>query len=515
MAKANKSTSTSRRRTRQAMQNKVEGVLTRNEKDKLLKQTLNQMLQNSYIFRQEAIRRLLTSDKRDIDNECGYPPSPITIDEYKAMFERNGLANRVVRIFPEECWNVVPAVYENEEKKSSQFEEAWDEVTQRVRVFTYLNRIDMLSGIGRFGLLLLGIDDGEGYEKPVKGIDLKTGKATGKNKHQLLYLKAFDESCVKIKTKETDTKNPRYGLPVLYDITMVDESSIEVSTSRTLTIHWTRVIHIADNRQMSDVLGTPRMEPVYNRLLDCKKILGGSGEMFWKGGFFGTSLELLPNKEGIYPELTSTVKTEIKEELEEFYAGLKRYAVLQGMEMKDHPPQVADPSKHLEANLKFIAMTLGVPYRVFLGTEEAKLASTQDKTTWNGRVARRQNDYLTPLVVRPFVDRLIAFGTLPEPKEYFVEWPDLNAPSDNDKADVMLKKTEAFAKYVGGDVQVLIPPKEFLTIVAEMSEEEVTTIEEAAEDYQKELDEIRKQEQEDMEKQNQDNQNQNELDEQE
>ena len=38
----------------------------------------------------------------------------------------------------------------------------------------------------------------------------------------------------------------------------------------------------------------------------------------------------------------------------------------------------------------------------------------------------RQEGYLTPFVIRPFVDRLIALGVLPTPEEgYIVFWPDL------------------------------------------------------------------------------------------
>ena len=55
-------------------------------------------------------------------------------------------------------------------------------------------------------------------------------------------------------------------------------------------------------------------------------------------------------------------------------------------------------------------MAYGVPYRILVGSEEAKLASSQDKRTWNERVQKRRDNYLTPMVVRPFVDRLIALG---------------------------------------------------------------------------------------------------------
>ena len=91
--------------------------------------------------------------------------------------------------------------------------------------------------------------------------------------------------------------------------------------------------------------------------------------------------------------------------------------------------------------------------------------------------------------VRPFVDRLIAYGALPPPKEYFVDWPDLGAPTDSEKAEVAKNKTEAFAKYVGGNVDGLIAPKEFLMMIMDMSEDEADAIEKGVAEYIKKVDE--------------------------
>jgi len=135
---------------------------------------------------------------------------------------------------------------------------------------------------------------------------------------------------------------------------------------------------------------------------------------------------------------------------------------------------------HIESNMRNIAISLGIPYRIFLGTEEAKLASAQDVRTWNKRVSERQENYVVPFVIRPFIDRMIIFGVLSEPKEYAVDWPDLNAPTDEDKANVAKLLTEAFSKYVAGGVDNLIPPMEYFKTVIGMTQEEVDAIEKAA-----------------------------------
>ncbi|NIP37254.1 MAG: DUF1073 domain-containing protein, partial [Thermoplasmata archaeon] len=288
----------------------------------------------------------------------------------------------------------------------------------------------------------------------------------GDASHQLLYLRAFDESLINIKEVETDRTNPRYGRPKMYSlkfenaVTSRDHSG-EVSTTEgsEVKVHWTRVIHIADNRKTSVVYGVPRLQILFNRLYDLRKIAGGSGEMFWKGGFPGYAFEMDPNAR----TLTTTESDALKEEVANYADGLQRYIRIQGIKVNSLNPQVADPKSHVEVQLEIIAIALGVPKRIFMGSEQAKLASGQDIKSWNRRVTRRQNKYLTPDVVRPTIDRLIAAGVLPEPKQYDIVWADLNALSEQEMADVLFKRVEAFAKYVTGNVDTLIPPEEFLT----------------------------------------------------
>lgn len=444
-------------------------VISITENERYLKESVGMLAMNASIFRRELLLKLLNPGK-DINYECGYPDK-ITVSGYKDMYDREGVGTRVVHLYPEESWSMPPEVYENETSTKTEFEKVWDKVLKEKNLYHFLQRIDILSGVGHFGLLLLGISDGKELNEPVEGIDEKTGLATKKNKYELLYMKPFDESVVEIKTKEKDVSSPRYGFPVLYGIDFEGDDK----ANQKKVVHWTRVLHVADNKFTSEVFGTPRMKPVYNRLLDIRKIVAGSAEMFWKGGFPGYAFE---TQEGVADVELDT--DALRDEFQEYSQGLQRYLALAGVNVKSLAPQVADPKGHLEGQIRFICITLGVPYRIFMGSEEAKLASAQDMKAWNKRLTKRQNEYTTPMLIRPFVDRLIAYGVLPEPKEYFVIWPDLNMPSEKEEAEVSKEKTEALAKYVQGGVDSLIPPKEFLMKIMGMTEEEATAIETAS-----------------------------------
>jgi len=415
---------------------------------------------NAVTSRTELLKAAL-DPRRDLDTECGYITNP-TITDYNDLYEREGIARRVVHIIPDECWQVRPLVYETDDPDETEFERRWKELVEKFDLYAVMARADGLSGIGRFGVILFGFDDGKELSEPVESAK------------DLLYLRVFDESVITIDTIVTDPKNERYGLPEYYKISFSNSVSDGQSSSTTHRVHYTRILHIADNRRMSDVYGTSRLRPVFNRLQDLRKLLGGSAEMFWQGAFPGISFEVDPRLlESGNVELDTD---SLKEEMQNYVNGLQRYLSLVGVNAKSLSPQIADPSHHIEQQLKAIAISIGVPYRIFIGTEEARLAGAQDAEAWAKRVMNRQNNYLTPHILRPFIQRLIDVGVLPQPSAIQIEWPDMLAPSDKDKAELAKITTEALKTYVQGDVETVMPLEIYLSDVLGFTQEQIDAI---------------------------------------
>uniref|UniRef100_A0A6M3IVV2 Anti-CBASS protein Acb1-like N-terminal domain-containing protein n=1 Tax=viral metagenome TaxID=1070528 RepID=A0A6M3IVV2_9ZZZZ len=420
------------------------------------------------LLRRETLAKLFDPN-RDINDACGYP-TEISIEQYKEFYKREWLAKRVVQIFPEACWTEDPVIFENEDPDETEFEKAVSNLNKDLNLFHFLHRIDELSGIGRYGILLLGLKDGQ---------NSLTLPVTKKEGVQLIYLRAYDESVLAVDSVNTDVTSPRYGFPEIYKVNTADASG-STGILDAIRVHWSRVLHVADNRTTSEIYGAPRQEIAYNRIWDCRKILSGSGEMFWLGAFPGYSFEINPDMQDATIDTAS-----IREELSNYQNGLQRYLAISGVSAKSLAPQVADPTGHLAAQIKATAIAMGVPMRILMGSEEAKLASQSDKETFNSRVKCRQDKYVSPMIIRPFIDRMIEFGVLPEVADYTIQWPDLNSPSEEDKANVAKAKSEALAKFVQGDVAQLIPEAEFLKIVMGMSQEEVDSISAAVEERQK------------------------------
>ena len=427
----------------------------------------------SLMSRSEYMWRLMDDPRKDINAECGYPYIP-TVFMYRQWYDREGIATRVVNVYPDECWSVYPELYEDESSHETPFERAWADLIDdhMINPWHYLHRVDGLSGIGSFGILLLGFDDGGELSEPVPGIMADGSRDPDSTKeHRLLYLRAFDQTLVQVQSYETDRSNPRYGQPRSYYVKFMDPLLLSTSVQpsiqdyTTQIVHWTRVIHIADNRMSSEVFGVPRQQCVLNRLFDLRKILGGSGEMFWRGSMPGWAFETPP-------ELGTDVELDdqsIKDQMEAMQSGLQRYIALTGMKARSLAPQVSSPTQHVDEQIRAICTSIGVPMRIFQGTESGHLASQQDAVTWNRRLRRRQQIYLTPYVIGPFVRRLVAAGVLPKPKKFFVNWDDLNSVGDEERANIALKKAQAIFQYVSGKCETALPLREFFILVMGMS----------------------------------------------
>lgn len=238
-----------------------------------------------------------------------------------------------------------------------------------------------------------------------------------KKQRKLLFVRVFDESLVQIVQYEANVLNPRFGQPVMYRITLNDPREMHSGIGlplATVRVHWSRVVHLKDSyssESSSEIFGVPRMRPVLNHLLDLRKVYGASAEGYYKSCFTGLSFETHPQLGGD-PVVSLG---DIRKAAENFQNSLQKVLYGLGGAWKTLAPQVVDPTPFVEIMLEAICIQLGCPVRVFKGSERGELASSQDDASWNDRLRSRQDSYVTPELIVPFVDRLISIGVLPEP----------------------------------------------------------------------------------------------------
>ena len=389
---------------------------------------------------------------RDLYQTLGYNKT-LLFQDYWNMFRRG---RRIISAPVESTWRGGITLSDGDSGDDTPFETAWKALDKEFKIVPKLVRLDKLVGLGEFAVLLMGFNDGLALDQPL-GVNMDGVPRAGM---KLLYLQPYHQGSIQIVQWDNDPTSARFGKPVIYQlgINRVGLNSTSQSTSQSIRVHFSRIIHVADGLIDNDVIGTPRLESCYNGLSDLEKIVGGSAEMYWQGALGGKAFSA---KEGasFQPGDREAMQTEI----DEYVNGMRRYMKLQNMDVQDLSPSLVDPKASVEVQLDLISGDQGIPKRILIGSERGELASSQDESNWNNRIKDRRDQYAEPFILRPLVDLFIQMGVLPAPKEveYDVKWVDLWSSSDKDKADVANINSTALKNYITAPGLEQVMPFEF------------------------------------------------------
>lgn len=407
---------------------------------------------------------------RDVYEALGYPDI-INFEDYQARYERQDIARAVINRPAQFTWKGPLIVSEAGDAEGTTFEKAWLELNQRLQLKNKFIRLDKLSNIGNYGVLLLGFDDTKNLGEMAKPV---TGKA------KLNYVKPLAQGNAKINTYVKNTKDKRFGQAETYNVSFVNPSDpiADSSSHQTHEVHYSRILHVVPEPMESDIEGEPVMRSIWNRLMDLEKLVGGSAEMFWRGarpGYQGKIEEdyMLPPEE----------EARLQDQIDEFEHNLRRMLLNKGVSWEAMEPQVADPSRHVEVQIQMISAITGIPKRILTGSEKGELASEQDITAWYSLVQARREEFAEPSIIRPFVDKMIELGVLPPPDtgEYVVTWQDLFAASDKEQAEVGRIRATSLKEYAQSPLAAeFVPPQAFMKFMLGLDEDEIRKIVEMA-----------------------------------
>lgn len=416
----------------------------------------------------------LDSHERTQDLDCHYPlnGNP-TVEQYKQMYDEEGIAARLVGCMPASCWGMYPDVFINEGRQKHPWEIALKKLSNRIPYMSYMSRLDRISRIGHYGVMLYGFNDSADLSKPVRR----------NKKLQLKYLRCYQEYYAPINKLVLNPKNERNGYPLTYNITMglsnVDSNGMggrspmmmesdQLSLNGT-PVHWSRILHVADNRDDNEIYGVPVMQQLFRRLLDLRKVYASSAEMYFQGAFPGFSFET-------HPDLADDADLDIDsiiEVLEDYQNHFKRYLASTGGVFKSLAPQVSDPSKQIEAYVAAICAVVGIPIPVFMGQESGQLASSINFKMFNTRIRERQLLHCEPNMLRTFFGDMEKYGVLPKRKdgdEIKVNWRDPNTMSDKEKADVAVSYSQVLMQYAQSGAEKIVPMEYLYTWMLNMTE---------------------------------------------
>ena len=409
-------------------------------------------------------------NERDLYQTMGYPRY-LTAEDYVDAYLRQDIAARIVDSYPDATWREPPSIDDN-----PQLAAAWEEMDGRLHLWRGLHRTDRLAGLGHYGIALLGLDGGQPMDQPVQGSNF-----------QLIYVQPHSERTAQVVRWNSDPTSPRYGKPDLYRVTTGVNWTGAGAGQKSLTVHHSRVIHIAERALEDESIGTPRLERIWNRLMDLDKLLGSSAEIYWQN-----SAMIMQLKADLDVQWDPEEAAALTNQIDEMQNGLRRWLRTRGVEANNIAPglQGSDASNTIDSIVDMIAGSVAIPKRILLGNEAGELASAQDENNWAGRVNERREQFAGPSVVEPFIRRLQSYGVLPG-GEFSLTWPESDNLGEQARAQIALQKAQAIATYANAPgAELVVSPEEFRFYLGEteplpaMQEDEQLDGEEAVVQFQ-------------------------------
>ena len=399
---------------------------------------------------------------RDMYKIFGYKRDPKPQD-YLVKYRRQDVAKRIVEAPADALWTQPPTIKlkpvpsagvadasttDNDENavgaggtgvatiavspEQQAFNQAWQELEKRFPIWDIFNRLDRLTAIGRYSVLLIGVKGHGRLDQALNG---------PVRVEDIIYLQPYGELSARIMEWETNPGDPRFGKPKIYEIDQQQSEFVASNRdkpSRNVRVHHSRIIHFAEATLEDNVFGSPRMEAVYNLLDDLLKIAGGTAETFWLTSNRGMQLDV--DKDLDFDEAAAKALTD---EVEEYEHQLRRFIRTRGVKINPLGTTVPDPSKAFDVTISLISAATGIPKRILLGAEAGQLASDQDRANWAVRVEERRANFGEPQMIRPFIRRFAELSVLPDPGGFECIWPEAFRMSPLEKNQAMAQKARS------------------------------------------------------------------------
>lgn len=364
----------------------------------------------------------------------GYPDN-LTFAQYRTAYERTGAGHGAVHRILDKCWQDYPRIFEGEEvaddkRKPTDFERAASALLRDPELMTFQRLVDFdrRNMVGRYSALILQVADGKQWREPAK-------------KGKLIRLIPAFEDQIRVVEWVLDTASQQYGQPAMYQFRTREDRSEDTQgqPDQWVDIHPSRIIIMAEGSSYGMFEGVPLLRAGYNALVDLEKTQGGAAEAFLKNASRQLSIEFDPDAsvedavrngggegEGVADILNDQVNA--------LNRNIDAAMVTQGAKVQSLQSQMSDPEPSWAIAANTFAASVQLPFTILFGQQTGRLASDQDQKDYAARCKSRQVMELTPMLYE-FIRRMMAIGMLPTVTKFGIEWPDLNAMSDQQKLD--------------------------------------------------------------------------------
>ena len=387
--------------------------------------------------------------------QYGYAVNPTFADMLQA-YERHPAAHGAVHRLLDKCWQSLPRIKSPASDEETPWEQRTAAVLRSVNAWAKLRDLDRRNMVGRYAAVIYRVADGKSLREPLERAS------------RLVDLVPLYEDQLQVTQWDGDTTSPTYGQPLMcqYKSRRVTTGDNQGQPIEWADVHPSRVQILAEGSVGDMFDGVPMLRAGFNSLVDLEKISGGSGESFLKNS--ARTLVFQYEKDTSVQAIGENgERVSVRQAHEEQARALNRNQdssiVMQGgtastLQTSTHDPE---PSFVVAANL--FSASVRIPFVILFGQQTGRLASDEDKADFAARAKSRQVNELTPMLEQ-FIRRMQAAGII-DPGEFEIEWPDVAAPSEQEKVELLKAYTAAMREAFSAGVQGLFEADELRRVV--------------------------------------------------
>jgi hypothetical protein len=401
-----------------------------------------QMMTNGLISRFASTFGTLDSKHQQAWNDYGYSDS-LTFDMHWSMFRRLGIAKAGIMRPVEKCWQSNPTILEvlGDDKPHDQtdWEKSFEIFAKNIYLWNRLRGVDYRNRVGRYAGLIMIVRDNKALDQPLLRITLE----------QFAKFIPVFEGQLEVKDWNQDQTSDTYSEPAMYQFQETGAGDRDPNSVRAVDVHPSRVIIWAEGADDGSIYGVPALEAGFNDLITLEKIIGASGEGFWKNS--RGSLHIDINEKANLQQLAQALGTDLtglpdalEDQIEAFSKGYDKQLLTQAMTSTPTSINMGDPEKPFKIALEDFAASIPVPATILIGQQTGRLASDEDGNSWDLTNMSRRESFVIPQIELT-IQRLMEIGVI-ERKEFVVDWESLIEPTQGDRlanGDLMAKINQA------------------------------------------------------------------------